>query len=101
MLVSKGVDPIAAKLSNSGRHESMSGSFMTFGAAAEAFWQVQQSRWHNKRVREGWCGFMKHHCARIWNIPVDQVDQQLMVMVLQPLWSPHNVTARRVMHRVG
>ena len=44
---------------------------------------------------------MHRHAARIWQVPVDQVDQQLMVMVLTPIWGPHNVTARRVMHRVG
>ena len=32
---------------------------------------------------------------------MDQVDQQLMVMVLQPMWIAKNVTARRTLHRIG
>ena len=100
-MVSKGIDPVAAKRRGAGRHESASGSAMTFGAAAEAFWEAQQSRWRNHKVKFGWVGFMKRHCARIWNVPVDQLDQQLMVMVLQPIWVSKNVTARRAMHRCG
>jgi integrase len=101
VMVSKGIDPVAAKLSGAGGRERMSGSSMTFGAAAEAFWEVQQSRWRNKRVREGWVGFMRRNAARIWGVPVDQVDQQLMVQTLQPIWIAKHVTARRCLHRVA
>ncbi len=100
MQVGKGVDPIAAKLNNTG-HENATTSSMTFGQATEAFWEAQQSRWRNPKVKFGWVGFMRRHCARIWNVPVDPVDQQLMVMVLQSIWVSKNVTARRTMHRCG
>jgi hypothetical protein len=101
VLVAKGVDPISAKSTNKGRHESVSGSSMTFGAAAEAFWEVQQSRWRNRKVRLGWVGFMRRHTAKLWNLPVDAVDQTLMVQILQSIWIAKNVTARRTLHRVG
>jgi hypothetical protein len=62
-------------------------SSITFGAAAAArFWEAQQSRWRNAKVRPGWVGFMRRHAAKIWNVPVDQVDQPLMVQILQSIW---------------
>jgi len=61
-------------------------SSITFGAAAARFWEAQQSRWRNAKVRPGWVGFMRRHAAKIWNVPVDQVDQTLMVQILQSIW---------------
>jgi len=63
-------------------------SSITFGAAAARFWEAQQSRWRNAKVRPGWVGFMRRHAAKIWNVPVDQVDQTLMVQILQSIGLP-------------
>ena len=99
--VSEGVDPITAKLTSIETRVAAVSSFVTFGQAAEQFFEAQQSRWRNKKVREGWLPHMRRHAARIWDVPVNQVDQQLTLMVVQPLWGPKHVTARQVMHRVG
>jgi integrase len=106
LIVSRGQDPLNAAtiLRHNGRAgitESGPPSVMTFGQAATQFWNAQQGRWRNKRVREDWLDFMHRHAKRMWDVPVAAVDQQLMVMVLQPLWSAKHCTARRIMHRVG
>jgi integrase len=74
---------------------------MSFGAACEAFWKAQQSRWRNNHVRSQWLPFMERHAARIWEVPVDQVDQRLMVIILTTLWGVKHVTAQRLLHRCG
>lgn len=66
VMVAKGVDPVAAKHTNMGKHESASGSSITFGQATEHFWEAQQSRWRNPQVKFGWVGFMRRNTARIW-----------------------------------
>jgi hypothetical protein len=44
---------------------------------------------------------LKRHCANIWNMPVDAIGTDEVLSVIQPLWLPHNVTGRRVMHRIS
>ena len=104
VMVAKGQDPIEAQKETTGflKNPVVGGaSSITFGIAAERFWEAQQGRWRNAKVRLSWVPFMRQHCARLWQVPVDQVDQQMMVMVLQSIWASHNVTARRAMHRCG
>jgi integrase len=100
VMVGRGQDPIATKPSSEIAPGAQSSS-ITFGEAAATFWEAQQARWRNKRVREGWLGFMRRHTAKIWSAPIDQVDQVLMVKVLQPLWGLKHDTARRTLHRCG
>jgi integrase len=102
--VSKGVDPIATMKKAAGGFfaaPGAQGSSITFGIAAERFWNTQQSRWRNHKVRTEWLSHLKNHTGRIWQLPINQLDQQLMVMVLSPIWTAKHVTARRIMHRVG
>jgi integrase len=97
----KGEDPISSKLLSLSKKQEP-GTLNTFGQAAEKFFDAQaMSRWRNQQVRQQWLPMLRRHADRIWNVPVDQVDQQMMVMILQPVWGPHNVTAKRLMHRVA
>jgi integrase len=44
---------------------------------------------------------LHRHCNKIWDMPVDAIGTEEVISIIQPLWLPHNVTARRVMHRIG
>jgi hypothetical protein len=97
-LVRKGIDPIESK-----RPARVTTGLLrpTFGAAAEAFFEANQSRYRNAKVRNDWIKMLHRHCANIWNMPVNAIGTDEVISIIQPLWLPHNVTARRVMHRVG
>jgi integrase len=97
-LVRKKIDPIEAKRPaciNSGPTSP------SFGAAAEAFFEANQSRYRNQKVRQDWLKMMHRHCAKIWGLPVDAIGTEEVLSVVQPLWLPHNVTSRRILHRMG
>jgi integrase len=98
VLVSKGIDPIEAKKPArviAGQHVP------TFGATAENFFEANQSRYRNAKVRHDWLPMLKRHCSKIWNMPVNAIGTDEVLSVIQPLWLSKNVTARRVMHRIG
>jgi integrase len=98
VMVSKGIDPVEAKKparAAAGPHVP------TFGAAAETFFETNKSRYRNAKVRNDWLKMMHRHCGKIWNLPVDAIGTDETLSIVQPLWLPHNVTARRVMHRIG
>jgi integrase len=74
----------------------------TFGTAAENFFESNQSRYRNAKVRHDWLPMLKRHCGKaFWDMPVDAIGTDEVLSVVQPLWLPHNVTARRIMHRCG
>jgi integrase len=97
-LVRKKIDPIEAK-----RPTRMPAGPLspTFGVAAEAFFEANQSRYRNAKVRGDWLRMLHRHCTKIWNMPVDAIGTDEVLSAIQPLWLPHNVTSRRIMHRVG
>jgi integrase len=99
-LVFKGQDPVEAKQPTCGA-KAMTAT-PTFGSAAETFFDAHQTRWRNKKVRNGWLPFMRRHCGKaFWDMPVSDIDHHHMLEVIQPLWLTKNCSAHRVMHRIG
>jgi integrase len=95
--VFKGDDPIAAKHMATAKPTSCP----TFGFAAEAFWETNQPRWRNLKVRALWLPFMRRHAAALWAMPVGEVGRLDMLKVIEPLWSPKRCSAKRLMERCG
>jgi integrase len=73
----------------------------TFGRVAEEFWEDNQARWRNARVRAQWLPFMARHCKAIWNTPISAIDNQAVLLVIRPLWNSRHYSARRCLHRIG
>jgi integrase len=98
LLVSKGQDPIAAKQPVTVRKAAV----MSFGDAAEAFFNAHQTRWRNDRVRKHWLPMLRRHLGKaFWETPVNDIDHTAVLAIVEPLWSSKNCTAKRVCHRVG
>jgi integrase len=97
VMVSQGIDPVEAKKPA----RTTGPGVPTFGAAAANFFENNKSRYRNAKVRNDWMKMMQRHCAKIWDMPVDAIDTDEVLSVIQPLWHPHNVTSRRVMHRIS
>jgi integrase len=97
VLVSKGIDPVEAKKPA----RATGPGVPTFGEAASNFFENNRSRYRNAKVRNDWMKMMHRHCTKIWDMPVDAIGTEEVLSVIQPLWQPHNVTSRRVMHRIS
>jgi integrase len=97
-LVRKKIDPIEAKRPTK---VIVGPGGPTFGATAEAFFESNKSRYRNAKVRHDWLPMLKRHCSKIWHLPVNAIGIDEVLSVIQPIWLSKNVTARRVMHRIG
>jgi integrase len=98
-MVSKGGDPVEAKRPTKGTTIE---HVPSFGMAAEAFFGANQTRYRNAKVRHDWLPMLKRHCGKaFWDMPVDAIGTDEVLQVIQPIWLSKNVSARRVMHRIG
>jgi integrase len=97
VMVSKGIDPVEAKKPA----KVIARASQTFGATAEAFFEANKARYRNAKVRHDWLPMLKRHCGKIWNMPIDAIGTTETLSVIEPLWLSKNVTARRIMHRIG
>jgi integrase len=95
--MAEGGDPIAAKHSAQANHVATP----TFGSAAETFWEANQPRWRNAKVRTQWLPFLARHCRLIWDRPIGEIDKHAVLSVISPIWTSKHCSAKRCLHRIG
>ena len=93
-LVKAGVDPIA-EWSKPEAEE-----VPTFGRAADAFLDARAGEWRNEKHRAQWTMTLTRYCDAIRDLPVDAIDTEAVLSVLQPLWARAPETASRLRGRI-
>ena len=93
-LVEAGVDPIAEW------NKPDATEVPTFGKAADAFLEARAGEWRNEKHRAQWAMTLTRYCEPIRNIPVDAIDTEAVLAVLQPLWARAPETASRLRGRI-
>lgn len=93
-LLADGKDPIAAR-----RAERRTERVMTFAEATDAYVAAHKGSWSPKHA-ENWPGQVKRHTRAIAKLPVDQIDANHVVSVLQPIWATIPTTAGNVRGRI-
>lgn len=72
----------------------------TFGAMADAFIDNKGAEWRNAKHRAQWAMTLREYCAAIRSRPVDEIDTEAVLSVLQPLWLEKPETASRLRGRI-
>jgi integrase len=72
----------------------------TFGQCAAELLQSKESQWKNAKHRQQWHMTLNTYCAPIWNAPVEAIDTEAVLAVLQPLWLLVPETAQRLRGRI-
>ncbi len=93
-LVKAGHDPIAEW--NKPEAEDVP----TFGGAADTFLEAHKGEWRNEKHKAQWSMTLTHYCESIRDTPVDQIDTEAVLSVLQPLWTRAPETASRLRGRI-
>lgn len=75
-------------------------SVPSFGAFAEAYISSVEEGWKNPVHRQQWRNSLRDHAAVLNDIPVDAVDTDDVLAVLQPIWMAKAETAKRVRGRI-
>jgi integrase len=95
-LVALGINPVEEKRSARAAKPSKK----TFGQCAEALIKAKQGEWRSLKHRQQWSVTLKTYAAPLWSLPVDQVDTEAVLAVLQPLWQRATETASRLRGRI-
>lgn len=91
-----GVDPLEAKRAAAKEAEPA----QTFGEFADALIEKIAPEFKNPKHVDQWRMTFKTYCAAIREVPIDRVDTDHVLKVLNPLWEDRQETGSRVRQRI-
>ncbi len=105
LLLSDGRDPITHRQEEETRRAAdeklAAARSVTFDKCAEAYISAHEASWRNKKHRQQWRSTLTTYVSPVFgSVPVQDVDVNLIIKVIEPLWSEKTETARRVRGRV-
>lgn len=71
-----------------------------FGAFADSYIDTHEEGWKNPKHRQQWRNTIKTHGASLLGMPVDAINTEDVVAVLQPIWRSVPETASRLRGRI-
>ena len=93
-LLAEGKDPIAEW--NKPEAEAVP----TFGEMADKYVEAHKGGWRNEKHAAQWTMTLESYCEPIRKLPVDRIDTEAVLSVLQPLWGRAPETASRLRGRI-
>jgi integrase len=95
-----GVDPLAAKNELAQQRRLEAAKAMTFGECVQAYLATHDPAWKNAKYRQQWRMTLTTYCKTISDLPVAQIDTDLVLRVLSPLWKSKTVMANQLRGRI-
>ena len=95
-MLAKGIDPLAAKKA---AREAEAGR-RTFGECADELIKSKRREWRSEVHAAQWRTTIDEYCGPILDKPVDAIDTQAVLGVLQPVWGRIPETASRLRGRI-
>jgi integrase len=95
-VIAAGRNPIETKR----EAERLAAAKPTFGKCADALLAAKASEWRNEKHRQQWAMTLETHAAPLRSRPVDEIDTEAVLGVLQPLWRATPETASRLRGRI-
>ena len=93
-LVKAGIDPVAHW------NKPPVEQAPTFEKAVADYLQAHSRVWRNEKHRAQWAMTLTRYCAPIRETPVDRIDTEAVLSILQPLWTRVPETASRLRGRI-
>jgi integrase len=100
LLLLDGIDPFAARNQQTQQRRLESAKAMTFGACVVAYLKTHDAAWRNDKHRAQWKMTLTEYCKAISDLPVKDIDTDLVLRVLTPLWKTRTATAARLRGRI-
>lgn len=99
--VAGGVDPKEVRDAEKAQRTTASRQRLTFEQAASQCIAARQHEWKNEKHRHQWGASLKTYAYPvIGSLPVDQVTMELVLEVLEPIWTTKTETATRLRQRI-
>ncbi|NJD24088.1 MAG: DUF4102 domain-containing protein [Betaproteobacteria bacterium] len=75
---------------------------VTFAEAAKEYIATHRASWKNPKHADQWKNTLETYAYPVFGkYPVSQVDTELVLKALEPIWATKTETARRVLNRIG
>ncbi len=105
LLLSNGHDPLTHRQEDETRRAAAdklsAARSMTFDKCAEAYISAHEAGWRNDKHGQQWRNTLATYASPVFgSVPVQEVDIDLLMKVIEPLWSTKTETARRVRGRL-
>lgn len=91
----QGIDPIEQRAA-----EAKVVRILTFREAMDEFIARTEGTWKSKKSAPQWRASLNTHAAALMSRPVDRIDTNDVIMVLDPIWLRIPETAKRVRGRI-
>lgn len=72
----------------------------TFGTCADEYIESRRPGWQNAKHADQWTNTLKTYASVLRPLPVQAIDTDLVLGVLQPIWTSKTETATRVRQRI-
>jgi len=100
-LVRNSTDPIEYRLSERAKAKAAATGTLTFEAYAKQYITGKEAGWKNEKHRQQWSNSLRDYAYPIMgHVAVPDVDTELVLKVLRPIWNVKKETARRVRGRI-
>lgn len=99
--IAEGIDPLAARRVAATALAAENAKRMTFDECAAAYIAAHRAGWRNPKHAAQWGSTLKAYASPVIGaLPVADVDTNLVVKVLTPIWNTKTETATRLRGRV-
>lgn len=99
--IASGIDPKEARDNEKVQRVTTNRQRLTFEQAACQCIAARQHEWKNEKHRHQWGASLKTYAYPVLgNLPVDQVTMELVLEVLEPIWTTKTETATRLRQRI-
>jgi integrase len=100
-LLRSGADPIDARNSNRAQAKAEASRATTFKAYALQYISGKEAGWKNDKHRQQWRNSLRDYAYPVLgHLAVADVDTEVVLKVLRPIWATKKETARRVRGRI-
>lgn len=100
-MLAQGVDPIETKAAEQAAKAAEQARAITFEAAAKRHIASKKHGWKNAKHADQWEATLKTYAYPvIGKLPVQSVDTDLVMKILDPIWATKTETASRVRGRI-
>jgi integrase len=103
-----GGDPIEARAQKIAEHrataaleKAKAAGRKTFGDVAEEYITAKEAGWRGQREGQDWRTMFKLHAAELLPLPVAEIDVQMVLRVIEPIWSTRYKLAKKLQSRIA
>jgi integrase len=100
-LLAAGIDPIDSRRAKQQAATAQQAAKTTFAEAAALYVSVHEPAWRSPKHRQQWKNTLATYAQPILGaVPVADIDTNMVLRVLQPIWNAKTETASRVRSRI-